>query len=65
MEVENSGHHLIKRVMKANTVNRKEEEQTNAQQDFEKSELMQLFESELRNAYRGHVDLINAILEEE
>lgn len=65
MEVENSWHHLIKRVMKANTVNRKEEEQINSQQDFEKSELMQLFESELRNPYRGHEDLINAILEEE
>ncbi len=51
--------------MKATTLNRKEEEQTNSQQDFEKSELMQLFESELRNPYRGHVDLINAILEGE
>lgn len=52
--------------MKANFVNRKEEEQqAGSQQDFEKSELMQLFESELRNPFRGQIDLINAILEEE
>jgi hypothetical protein len=51
--------------MKANSVNHKEEEQVSSQQDFEKSELMQLFESELRNPFRGQIDLINAILEVE
>ena len=51
--------------MKAMNINRKEEEQVSSRQDFEKSELMQLFESELRNPYRGQIDLINAILEEE
>lgn len=52
--------------MKATIFNRKEEEQTMAsQQDAEKSELMQLFESELRNPYRGQIDLINAILAED
>lgn len=50
--------------MKTTEINRKEEEQVSSQ-DFEKSELMQLFESELRNPYRGQIDLINAILEEE
>lgn len=51
--------------MKANVIIRKEEEQITTTQDFEKSELMQLFEFELRNPYRGQMDLINAILEEE
>lgn len=50
--------------MKANPVNHKEEEVT-SNANSEKSELMQLFESELRNPYRGQIDLINAILEEE
>lgn len=53
-------------VMKATMFNRKEEEQSMvSQQDAEKSELMQLFESELRNPYRGQIDLINAILAED
>lgn len=51
--------------MKTTEIHRKEEEQIPSQGDFEKSELMQLFESELRNPYRGQIDLINAILEEE
>ncbi len=51
--------------MKTMGINRKEEEQVPSQPDFDKSELMQLFESELRNPYRGQIDLINAILEEE
>lgn len=50
--------------MKANLANYKEEELT-SDATSEKSELMQLFESELRNPYRGQIDLINAILEEE
>lgn len=50
--------------MKTKAIYRKEEEQLPTQQDVEKSELMQLFESELRNPYRGQIDLINAILEE-
>lgn len=41
------------------------EELAAVQQDHEKSELMQLFEFELRNPYRGQIDLINAILEGE
>jgi len=52
--------------MKATGIQRKEEEQqVSSPQDFEKSELMQLFESELRNPYRGQIDLINAILAED
>jgi hypothetical protein len=51
--------------MKTAVIHRKEEEQASSQQDHEKSELMQLFEAELRNPYRGQIDLINAILEEE
>lgn len=50
--------------MKTNVFNHKEEELT-SQEDFDKSELMKLFEFELRNPYRGEIDLINAILEEE
>ncbi len=51
--------------MKTADIHFKEEEQVLSQQDYEKSELMQLFESELRNPYRGQIDLINAILEQE
>lgn len=51
--------------MKATMIYRKEEEQQNPATEFDKSELMQLFEFELRNPYRGQIDLINAILEEE
>lgn len=51
--------------MKANPVNYKKEEEMTSDVNSEKSELMQLFESELRNPYRGQIDLINAILEEE
>jgi hypothetical protein len=50
--------------MKANHINHKEEEVT-PNQNFEKSELMQLFEFEIKNPYRAQLDLINAILEEE
>ena len=51
--------------MKANHVNHKEEENLTSNENFEKSELMQLFEFEIRNPYRAQIDLINAILEEE
>jgi hypothetical protein len=50
--------------MQANYINRKEEE-NGSNENFEKSELMQLFEFEVKNPYRAQLDLINAILEEE
>lgn len=52
--------------MKATFANYKEEETVSASAaDGEKSELMQLFESEVHNPYRGQMDLINAILSSE
>lgn len=50
--------------MKVNYNNQKEEDVT-PNENFEKSELMQLFEFEIRNPFRAQIDLINAILEEE
>ncbi|MES2130832.1 MAG: hypothetical protein V4506_00700 [Bacteroidota bacterium] len=41
------------------------EENTGSIKDSEKSELMQLFEDEIRNPYHAQIDLINAILEQE
>lgn len=52
--------------MKATFANYKEEETVSASAAaVEKSELMQLFESEVHNPYRGQMDLINAILSSE
>jgi len=50
--------------MKTNFTHHKEEENV-VTANFEKSELMQLFESEVHNPYRGQIDLINAILANE
>ncbi len=50
--------------MEINTTNHKEEE-ISSTGDFEKSELMQLFEFEIRNPFQAQMDLINAILETE